>query len=167
MVIILKTGGGKSLLWMIPLLLGLNGISVVICPFKTLMEEQYAWCVKAGVRCHNYGWSKEVSESVQNLFVQVEHIGCDAFQRHVFQTFYNAAIAQTNSSLSLLVQPIGKRIQKIFINEFHNVIQCHPGQKDKWNTLGMQCSQLPAQIILLSATCPPSMAETLLKPFML
>ena len=42
MVIILKTGRGKSLLWTIPPLLDLNGVLVVICPFKTLMEEGYA-----------------------------------------------------------------------------------------------------------------------------
>ena len=83
MVVVVKTGGGKSLLWTIPPLLGLDGISVVICPFKVLMEEQYRRCVEAGVRCHNYGWSKEVPEDVQNLFVQVEHVGSAAFQRHV------------------------------------------------------------------------------------
>ena len=66
-----------------------------------------------------------------------------------------------------MVEPIGKKINRIFIDEFHDAIQCHPGRKDKWNMLAKQCSQLSAQIILLSATCPPSMAEKLLKPFTL
>ena len=83
MVVVLKTRGGKSLLWIIPPLLSLDGISVVICPFRVLMEEQYQQCMKAGIHCHNYGQSKEVGKGMRILFLQVEHVGSEAFQRHV------------------------------------------------------------------------------------
>ena len=81
MVVVMKTGGGKSLLWTVPPLLGIEGILVVICPFKSLLEEQYRRCMKAGVRCHNYSDDKRVPESVQNLFLQVEHVTMDVFLR--------------------------------------------------------------------------------------
>ncbi|KAI9568143.1 hypothetical protein HD554DRAFT_2038970 [Boletus coccyginus] len=146
MAVVLRTGGGKSLLWTIPPLLDIPGISVVICPFKSLMDQQYKRCVKAGVRCQNYGESKVVRDGVQNLFLQVEHLGMEVFQ-------------------NLLVQPNGKQIKRVFIDEFHDILQCHPDRRSKWQTLARQCAQMDIQVILLSATCPPAMADTLLRPF--
>ena len=102
MVVVLKTGGGKSLLWMIPPLLSLDGISVVICPFRALMEEQYQRCMKAGIRCHNYGRSKEVGEGMRILFLQVEHVGSEAFQRHVVRPCLTLSVLN-----SLLTQSFG------------------------------------------------------------
>ena len=65
------------------------------------------------------------------------------------------------------MQPIGKKIKRVFIDEFHDMIQCHPDRKPRWQALAKKCSQLSVQIILLSATCPPSMTDQLLKPFTL
>ena len=80
-VVVMKTGGGKSLLWTVPPLLGIEGILVVISPFKSLLEEQYRRCMKAGIRCHHYSDDKRVPESVQNLFLQIEHVTIDVFLR--------------------------------------------------------------------------------------
>lgn len=65
------------------------------------------------------------------------------------------------------MQPIGKKIKRVFIDEFHDMIRCHPDRKPRWQALAKKCSQLSVQIILLSATCPPSMTDQLLKPFTL
>jgi superfamily II DNA or RNA helicase len=162
MAVVMKTGGGKSLLWTVPPLLGVKGISVVICPFKALMDEQYRRCVKAGVRCHDYGASKDVRNDVQNLFLQVEHASMDVFQRLAIP---NHAPLATDVSLSLLVLPLGRKIKRVFIDEFHDIGQCHPDRRSKWDALARQCSQMDIQIILLSATCPPSMTDALLRPF--
>ena len=53
----------------------------------------------------------------------------------------------------------------MFVDEFHDFSQCHPGRRVKWEALARQCSQMSIQLILLSATCPPSMAAQLLKPY--
>ena len=164
MAVVMKTGGGKSLLWTVPPLLGLEGISVVICPFKSLMEEQYRRCVQAGVRCHDYGASKDVREDVQNLFLQVEHVSMNVFQRQAIYSARHAPLV-IDVSLSLLVLPLGRKIKRVFVDEFHDLSQCHPDRRPKWDALAIQCSQMDIQIILLSATCPPSMAGALLRPF--
>ena len=80
-VVVMKTGGGKSLLWTVLPLLGIEGILVVISPFKSLLEEQYRRCMKAGIRCHHYSDDKRVPESMQNLFLQIEHVTIDVFLR--------------------------------------------------------------------------------------
>ena len=81
MVVVMQTGGGKSLLWTVLPLLGIEGILVVICPFKSLLDEQYHRCMKASVCCHNYSDNKRVPDSMQNLFLQVEHVTMDVFLR--------------------------------------------------------------------------------------
>ena len=73
-VVVVNTGGGKSLLWTVPPLPGIGGILAMICPSMSLLEEQYHRCVKASIHCHNYSNAKRVPHNVQNLFFQVEHI---------------------------------------------------------------------------------------------
>jgi hypothetical protein len=107
--------------------------------------------VKAAIRCHDYGASKDVCNDMQNQFLQVEHIGMNIFQR---LAILNHALLVTDVSLCLLVLPLGCKIKWVFINEFHNIGQCHPDHHPKWDALVRQCSQMDMQIILLSTMCP-------------
>ncbi|KIK73276.1 hypothetical protein PAXRUDRAFT_21036 [Paxillus rubicundulus Ve08.2h10] len=146
MLVVMRTGGGKSMLWEIPPLIGFEGISIVVCPFKILLDEQYERCDAAGVRSHNYSISKVVPENVQNIFVQVEHVGSDAF-------------------VQLLASPMGQRIKRIFVDELHDVAHGHPKRRPRWDVLARQFSALSAKIILMTATCPPLAVPHFLKPF--
>jgi hypothetical protein len=85
-MIIMKTGGGKSILWMVPSVLDDEAKSIVVCPFVALLEEQYAKAAAAGLRCHNYSHSKDVPGNVQILFVQVEHCSSEVFARYECQS---------------------------------------------------------------------------------
>lgn len=80
-MIAMKTGGGKSMLWMVPPAMDEEVKCIVVCPFVALLEEQYAKAAATGLRCHNYSQSKDVPDNVQILFVQVEHCSSQAFAR--------------------------------------------------------------------------------------
>lgn len=93
-MIAMKTGGGKSMLWMVPPVLNQDAKCMVVCPFIALLEEQYAKTVAAGLKCHNYSLSKDVPENVQVLFLQVEHCSSERFARYGRRhpsTFFAAA----------------------------------------------------------------------------
>ncbi|KIK76771.1 hypothetical protein PAXRUDRAFT_17951 [Paxillus rubicundulus Ve08.2h10] len=146
MLVVMQTGGGKSMLWEIPALIGFEGISIMVCPFKILLDEQYERCDAAGVRSHNYSISKVVPENMQNIFVQVEHIGSDAF-------------------IQLLASPMVQCIKRIFVDELHDMVHGHLKQQPRWDVCVRQFSALSAKIILMTVTCPPLAVPHFLKPF--
>jgi hypothetical protein len=54
---------------------------------------------------------------------------------------------------------------KVFIDEFHDILNCHPNRTIKWKVLAKQFSKMNMQIALLSATAPPHRLELFIKPF--
>lgn len=96
-MIVMKTGGGKSMLWMVPAVLNKETKCIVVCPFIALLDEQYEKTVAAGLKCHNYSKSKDVPESVQVLFVQVEHCSSERFARY--------GLRHSSTLLQLLIHP--------------------------------------------------------------
>jgi hypothetical protein len=81
LVITMRTGGGKSMSWMIPSVMNEDDRSIVVCPFVALLDQQFTATASTGLRCHNYCVSKVVPENVQILFMQVEHCSSHAFER--------------------------------------------------------------------------------------
>ncbi|KAG2358663.1 hypothetical protein BDR07DRAFT_1489182 [Suillus spraguei] len=147
-VITLKTGGGKSALWMTAPLIDPSQRCIVVCPFVVLLEEQVEKCLQFGLRAHNFTKDKNVPLDVQILFVQVESASSKAFQ--VF-----------------IASPQGSSFTKMFVDEHHDFLVCHPDRKEPWHRLAAQFSRWPKQINLLSATSPPSNTAAYLKAFSL
>lgn len=73
-VITIRTGGGKSMLWMIPPLLDESIRLIVVCPYSVLLDEQCQKAADAGLRAVSFKLSKQPPKDVQILFVQVEHV---------------------------------------------------------------------------------------------
>ncbi|KAG2121482.1 hypothetical protein DEU56DRAFT_927410 [Suillus clintonianus] len=145
-LVAMKTGGGKSMMWMVPSILDENAKSIVVCPFVALLEEQYKKTVAGGLRCHNYSQSKEVPDDVQVLFIQVEHCSSTVFA-------------------NLLVSPLGNKFTRAFVDEFHDNVNCHPERIKAWGVLARQFSAMRILICLLSATAPPHRLSSFIKPF--
>ncbi|KAG0692522.1 hypothetical protein DFH29DRAFT_882371 [Suillus ampliporus] len=145
-VIAMKTGGGKSILWMVPPALDDEVKVIVVCPFVALLDEQYHKTAASGLRCHNYCHSKDVKEDVQVLFVQVEHCSSEAFA-------------------GFLESPLGNKFKKVFVDEFHDIMNCHPDRVWKWRYLAEKFSEMSKQIILLSATAPPHRLDSFIAPY--
>jgi superfamily II DNA helicase RecQ len=74
----MKTGGGKSMLWMVPHQLEEDAKSIVVCPFVALLNEQYENTTASGLRCHKFS-DHNVPDDVQVLFMQVEHCASERF----------------------------------------------------------------------------------------
>ncbi|KAG1808876.1 uncharacterized protein BJ212DRAFT_1484734 [Suillus subaureus] len=90
--------------------------------------------------------NKVVPDDVQILFLQVGTCSAMAFQE-------------------FLVTPVGQSFKKIFVDECHDMIMCHPKRKRPWELLAKQFSQMQYQIILLSATFSPAITAAYLPPF--
>ena len=78
-MITMRTGGGKSMLWQVPVLLNNELRFIVICPFTVLLEEQCVRAERAKIKAINYGQSRMIPPEVQILFVQVEHVSSRSF----------------------------------------------------------------------------------------
>ncbi|KAG2045542.1 P-loop containing nucleoside triphosphate hydrolase protein [Suillus hirtellus] len=144
-MITLKTGGGKSALWMIAPLIHPYPRCIVICPFVALLEEQVERCLSAGLRAHNFTKNKNVPDDVQLLFIQVESCSSKAFRDMMH--------AQEN------------RYHRIFIDENHDSLICHPERKEPWKKLARHLSILRMPLNFLSGTNPPSNVAASLKIF--
>lgn len=78
-MITMRTGGGKSMLWQVPLLLNNKLRFIVICPFTVLLEEQCEKAERVKIRAISYGRSRLIPPDVQILFAQVEHVSSQSF----------------------------------------------------------------------------------------
>ncbi|KAG2140561.1 P-loop containing nucleoside triphosphate hydrolase protein [Suillus clintonianus] len=148
MVIIMKTGGGKSMSWMVPSIINPTTKSIVVCPFIALLDEQYKKTVAAGLHCHNYCESKMVPNNVQILFVQVKHCSSNVFS-------------------SFLLSPLGKLFSRLFVDEFHDGQYFHPEHVSQWKALARQFSAMFIVIVLLTATGSPTRVASFIKLFSL
>jgi hypothetical protein len=63
------------------------------------------------------------------------------------------------------VSPLEKMFSKVFIDKFHDILNCHPNCTIKWKVLAKQFSKMNMQIALLSATVPPHHLELFIKLF--
>lgn len=79
-LITMRTGGGKSMLWLIPPLLDPGARFIVVCPFTVLLNQQRELAQRQGLRATEYG-AEGIPQDTQILFVQVEHVGCQKFRR--------------------------------------------------------------------------------------
>ena len=77
-LITMRTGGGKSMLWLIPPLLDPEARFIVVCPFTVLLDQQCELAQRHGLQAIKYGVGG-IHQDVQILFVQVEHVGCRKF----------------------------------------------------------------------------------------
>ena len=77
-LITMRTGGGKSMLWLIPPLLDPEARFIVVCPFTVLLNQHCESAQRHGLQAIEYGVG-DIPQHVQILFVQVEHVGCRKF----------------------------------------------------------------------------------------
>lgn len=72
-MVTMRTGGGKSMLWLVPALLDPDAKFIVVCPFTVLLDQQSAAAQKLGINATNYSQTSVIPEDIQILFLQVEH----------------------------------------------------------------------------------------------
>jgi superfamily II DNA helicase RecQ len=137
LVVILPTGGGKSLLFMLPATLPDAKSTVVVVPFVALTEDLMQKCEDAGIDCIE--WKENRPGKASIIFVAAETAAK--------KTFLDYAC-----NLRLLGQ-----LDRIFVDECHLILTAAD-----YRELLPRLEQLrliPCPLIMLTATLPPYMEE--------
>lgn len=80
LVVILPTGGGKSLLWHVVPKLEPNSASVIVAPFVLLLDQQLQNSKDKGINAFHYTAKCAIPPGFQHLFLQPESAGSAAFK---------------------------------------------------------------------------------------
>ena len=80
LVVVMQTGGGKSLLYMLPASCSRDSMTVVVVPLVSLLADQVRRCKQAGLRVAQWGESKAV-RLAQVVLVTPESAVTKAFGR--------------------------------------------------------------------------------------
>jgi superfamily II DNA helicase RecQ len=77
LVAILPTGGGKSLIFMVPAMLLGSGVTIVVAPYAKLKRQLVTRCIKAGLNCKH--WPEAHKSWPQVVLVSAEAASSDNF----------------------------------------------------------------------------------------
>ncbi|KAL8685459.1 MAG: hypothetical protein Q9218_007746, partial [Villophora microphyllina] len=131
---IMPTGGGKSLIFMLPAFCSPGGVTVVVVPLIALRQDMTRRCRELGVRCRSWS-STHPPDDAQIVLVTPESALGEGFVR-----FLNRLRKQG-------------RLDRIVIDECHVVLNQQPDFRPKLREMA-RLNQAQVQIVALTATLP-------------
>lgn len=140
-VVVMATGGGKSLLFMLPAWCSQGGTSIVVVPLIALRQDMKQRCEGMGITCAEWN-SRRPPDAVNVVLVTPESAVSDGFR-----TFINRLRAT-------------QVLDRIVIDECHVVLNEQHNFRQQMQQLG-DLMDVEAQMILLTATLPPSKEKEL------
>lgn len=135
-LIIMPTGAGKSLLYMLPARASPEGTTIVISPLISLTEDQKQRCTVAGIRACIWKSARTV-QTAQLVLVTPESAAGNSFRRYV-----NSLVAQ-------------QLLDRIVVDECHVLLE----STGDWRPDYLRLKQLVGagtQMVYTTATLPPS-----------
>jgi hypothetical protein len=140
-VAVMPTGGGKSMLFMVPAFTAPGGTTVVVVPLVALRADMQRRCQQLGILC--VAWeSRRPPDAASIVLVTPESaVSPD------FQTFLNRLRWM-------------RRLDRIVIDECHVVLNSQRDFRPQMAQLG-KLVQARTQMVWLTATLPPSMEDEL------
>jgi superfamily II DNA helicase RecQ len=108
-IVIMRTGGGKSLFFIVPAASSREGVSIVVVPLTSLREDLRDRCSKAGIRCTEWDGSSPPFW-VSIVLVTPESAATKAFSRFINQ------------------KKMMRQLDRIVIDKCHMVLE----STDKW-----------------------------------
>lgn len=142
-VAILPTGGGKSLLFMLPAWLNPTGLTVVVVPLVILRRDLLARCRSYDISCAEWDSHCPPDDATVVLVTPESALGRD------FRHFLNR-------------QQLVHRLDRIVIDECHTLLGTSSTFRTKLSKLGTLFG-VRAQMVFLSATLPPALLPQLYK----
>ncbi|OLL24154.1 ATP-dependent DNA helicase tlh1, partial [Neolecta irregularis DAH-3] len=139
LVVILPTGGGKSITFMLPAILSQSGITIVVAPFTALVENLVKRCKAVGIDCIH--WMPGQINSATIVVVGAERAIGDEFMT------YASRFATKN------------HLRRIVVDECHLIITASDYRKRLSQLRRLRVLSCP--ILLLTATLPPIMQDEL------
>lgn len=143
-LVILPTGGGKSLIFQLPAWIEKNQTTVVIIPFVALIEEMKQRCRDMRISCHVWKQSDAISgpPSVQVLLTAVENAVSSEFRQCLIQ------LESTNV------------LTRLVLDECH-VVLTHREFRGVLRRIGSVIRCVSVQVIALTASLPVEMEQRL------
>ncbi|KAF9729764.1 hypothetical protein PMIN01_12628 [Paraphaeosphaeria minitans] len=133
LVVVLPTGGGKSLLFMVPACLDHAGVTVVVVPFRALIEDLATRIRARGIDCVE--WVNHETNPASVMLVGADVAGGAGFLKYA-------------SSLK-----DKKQLQRVVIDECHLIITSSHWRPKLAKLRNLRVLACP--IVLLTATLPP------------
>ncbi|KAJ5863522.1 uncharacterized protein N7529_001349 [Penicillium soppii] len=142
-VAVMPTGGGKSLLFMLPAWISPRGVTVVVVPLIALRGDLVHRCRQLGIACVEWESRRPADQASIVLVTPESAITED------FMTFLNR-------------QRLGHRLDRIVIDECHVVLNDQSQFRPAMAQLG-RLIVAQAQMIYLTATLPPAAEDQLFR----
>lgn len=142
LVLVIGTGGGKSLIYMLPAICSPEGLTILVVPLTSLQTDQIRRCKQIGLRVACWGESKAV-RLAQVVLVTPESAITKAFSRFLSE----------KASAGLL--------DRVVVDECHIVLD----SSHTWRPKLLQLSQIVesrCQLVYLTATLPPTEEQAFL-----
>jgi superfamily II DNA or RNA helicase len=133
-VAVMATGGGKSMLFMLPAWAEQDGLTVVVLPLVALREDMQRRCDELGIRCAAWDWRRPPEDATI-----------------VLVTPESAVTASFGAFLSRA--QVTKRLDRIVIDECHVVLDA--GFRPALQRLD-ELTGVGVPMLLLTATLPPT-----------
>lgn len=138
-VAVMPTGGGKSMLFMLPAWLEPGGTTIVVVPLLSLRQDLQRRCQQLGIAC--VAWdSRCPPDDASIVFVTPE-----SSEHPDFHSFMNRLRVQ-------------QRLDRIVVDECHVVLDDPSGFRPAMRRLG-HLTSAKTQMLYLTATLPPSEEE--------
>lgn len=137
-LVVMRTGGGKSLLFMLPAWLARDkgGISIVVVPLIALRQDMRRRCGELGIGCDVYQ-TGVISYKGPLILITPESVMTDGFWRLVGTLRANG------------------RLDRIVLDECHVMLNKQRDFRPKLQKLG-EVSKAGVQVVMLTATLPPT-----------
>lgn len=142
-IVVMPTGGGKSMLFMLPAFVSQGGVTVVVVPFTSLRGDMTDRCRKLGIRCVKWDGRRAV-DGASIVLVTPEATTTDAFQRYL----------RRMRQIEML--------DRIVIDECHVILGNQGGFRPHLQQLG-KLQSAHTQMLLLTATLAPIKEPQLLQ----
>jgi superfamily II DNA helicase RecQ len=140
-VAVMPTSAGKSILFMLPAFVEAGGLTVVVVPLDGLRTNMMWRCQQMGIKC--VAWSaRQPADAASIVLVTPERAVSEEFG-----TFLNR-------------MKMSKRLDRVVIDECHVMFNQGLGFRKQLQQMG-KLMIAEVQMVLLSATLPPSRKEEL------
>jgi superfamily II DNA helicase RecQ len=140
-VIVMPTGGGKSLMFILPAACDNAGLTIVVVPLLSLRQDLLRRCELAGLQVAAWD-GRSPADAASIVFITPEAVEEDAFQ-----TFMNR-------------MRVTGRLARIVIDECHTVLDGSSKFRAPLQRLG-RLAAMRTQMVLLTATLPPTEEQRL------
>jgi ATP-dependent DNA helicase RecQ len=141
-LVILPTGGGKSLVYQLPAHMEQDMTTVVIVPFAALVNQVKESCKELSLSCQVWRNGGDSSGNAQVIVTGAEHASTPEFEDVLIQ------LESTN------------RLSRIVIDECHTLIQ-HREFRPVIRRMGGLVRGVSVPLVALTATCTPDMEDPL------